>query len=218
MYEIDNPSQADILTNNFCQKNGIDYGLVQYQESVRKYFDRMLPMPLNFISNIEKDKELNSFFLDSASEYEQHPNREVIFPDRPKQKAYMQRIPRSEKIRRLLFPSYYRTISWLYPFWDRLQTEHPELNREILNQNKLNQERDKINTQLHIQGNNPLDERGSALHQCQVCNLYSMMELKRGQNEPSQHCGRPQCKNTYGTWIKQMNRKGYNLRDRADES
>lgn len=216
MHEIDNPSPIDIITYDFCQKNNIDYELVQYHESVRKYFDRMLPVPLNFISNIEKDKELNSFFLNNASEYEQYPNREVIFPDKQRQKVYMQRISRSEKIRRLLFPKYYCTISWLYPFWDRLQIEHPELNREILNQNKLNQERDKINTQLHIQGNNQLDERSSILHQCRVCNLYSMMELKRGQNEPSQHCDRPQCKKTYGTWLRLLNRKGYNLRDRAD--
>jgi hypothetical protein len=216
MAEIDNPSPIDIITKNFCKSKGINYELIQYHESARKYFDRMLPMPLNFISNIDRNKELNDFFLNQATEDEHDRNREVIFPDEQRQKVYMQRIARSEKIKRVLFPDYYRSISLLYAFWNQLEIEHPQLNREILNQNKLNQERDRINTQLYSRDNNPVDERYSALHQCQVCTMLSRMELKRGQNEPAHHCDRPECKKTYGTWLRLLNRKGYNLRNCAD--
>jgi hypothetical protein len=216
MSEIDNPSPIDIITKDFCKSKGIDYELIQYRESVRKYFDRMLPMPLNFISNIDRSKELNNFFLNQASEYELDPNGEVKFPNDLRQKVYMQRIPRSEKIRRILFSDYYRNISFLYGFWNQLEAEYPELNHERLNQNKLNHEGDNIDTQLNIQDRNPVPERYSALHQCQFCTMFSKMELKRGQNEPAYHCNRPQCKKTYSKWLKLLHRKYYHLRDRAD--
>jgi hypothetical protein len=211
MHEVDNPSSADIITKNFCERNGIDFKRVQYQESVVKYFDRMLPLPHNFISNIERNVDLNNFFISESHEYEKCSDREVTFPEDPKQRLYMQRILKSEKIKRILFKDYYNSISIMYEFWNRLHAECPEISREILAQNKKN-----FNTQMQSRSNTIINEQLSIHSQCLFCNLFSTMEVRKGHNEPSYHCGRTQCEQSYGAWGKHLNRNGYNLRANLD--
>jgi hypothetical protein len=211
MYEIDNPSSADIITKKFCESNGINFQRVQYQESILKYFDRMLPLPLNFISNIEKNVDLNNFFISESQEYEKRLDREVTFPEDIKQRLYMQRIPKSEKIKRILFKDYYNSVSIMYEFWNRLHAECPEISREILTQNKKN-----LNTQIQSRSNTIINEQLSVHSQCLFCDLFSIMEVGKGHNEPSYHCGRTECKQSYGAFRKHLNRNGYDLRAKLD--
>jgi hypothetical protein len=190
-------SKFDEICMTFCERKGIDYEVLQYHEAVVSYCLRILPLPLNYVRNVDNDSALAVFVAGSLSQMKS--SGEVPRHPDPKLAAYQSRKAEAERRAANMFIEYRLSKYYLSLFSHALELEHPEVYQErfLMNYSTVTSNRNY----RHSKGSRQQD---ILLCRCEFCYRFRKIERKRGV-DPAWHCDRQKCKQHYRHWINHLN-------------
>lgn len=194
------PSPVDKIIANFCIKKGIDWNAIRYQQAVVDYCRQILPLPLNYVPNIDLDSDLSMFIhvkLDQIRSSEEIPR-----PTDSKLAAYHDRKVEAERQAAILFSDYSISRDVMDEFARSISAEHPEIFRERFEVDNST----VTSNRSHRRSKKPT-EKDLLLCRCEFCYEFRAMVRKRGVN-PAWHCHEKRCQQKYDTWKKYLVGKG----------
>jgi hypothetical protein len=194
----------NVMEASFCTEKSINYQLVQYHKAVIFYCLEMLPHPLNYIKNVDKDNELSIF---DAGEFEQRQsNGEFQKPKNPKLLAYEERKVEAGRRARSIFCDYRKSEKQLGYLSHLIITERPEILQARFNKNY-----DTVtNNRAHQRSKRPKD-KDLLLCRCEFCYRFHTIERGRGRVNPAWHCPWQRCGNQYRHWVNGLQKKSISL-------
>ena len=198
-WELSNPSLVDRVASDFCNSKGVESELLQYHKSVVDYCMRILPHPLNCVSNVDRDSDWSIFIADKLPQMQS--DGKVPIPSDVDLAVYRERKVEAERRTANLFSDYRDSRDILSELTRAISTERPEIFQQRFDRNHSV----VTNNRSYRRSKKPT-EKNLLLCRCEFCNEYRMMLQKRGVN-PAWHCDRLNCKRQYDAWKNGLNRK-----------
>jgi hypothetical protein len=199
-WELSNPSPVDKMISDFCDEKGIKWELFQYHKSVVDYCLRILPHPLNCVSNVDRDSDWSVFIADKLPQMRN--DGKVPLPSAVNLVVYRERNVEAERRTANLFSDYRISSEQLSDFADLINRERPEIFQQRFEQNYSV----VTNTRNYKRARKPKD-KNLLLCRCEFCYQFRTIERKRGLSTPAWHCHRTKCKKQYDNWKNDLNQK-----------
>ena len=221
---IRNPSPSDIIVKNFINKkeasyleelqnshpsrrlyllminsewrgDNVNYKFFKYHSLMSQYIDWMTPLPINYLTNPNKDKKL-SFFLQDFSR--KIANDVPIINLDEQQEKYHE--SRKESVRRkcVAFYDYHRAKLYLSNVERILVAECPEYFAQLIAERH---EKDSINDKTYRKK----DLKPLISQQCQFCSRIREY-IKVGNGRVKLACKNPECKERQKQWQNRLKR------------
>jgi hypothetical protein len=194
----------DDIEMKFCFKYGIDWNIIRYHRAVLDYCFQILPHPMNYVKNTDKDSAL-SIFQSEQIKHWQKTGGTLRHPD-PCLAEYEERKEEAERRIAILF-SDYRYSRWqLSDFTHLFVAEHPEIHQERIELNYST-----VTSNRSYRRSKKPNEKDLMLCRCEFCYRFRTIELSRGTTTPAWHCHRTKCEKQYTYWKNKLNEKDINL-------
>ncbi|WP_310481467.1 hypothetical protein [Chamaesiphon sp. VAR_48_metabat_403] len=193
------PSKFDNKIEFFCNEKGIDWERVRYHKSVIDYCLRILPHPLNCVSNVNRDGDWSVFIADKFSQMQS--DGKVPLPPEVDLAVYRERKVEAERRAANLFSDYRDSRDFLSELTQAISAERPEIFQQRFEQNHS-----VITSNRSYRRSKKPTEKDLLLCRCEFCYQFRTMVRKRGVN-PAWHCDDDDCKRLYGNWQRDLSRK-----------
>jgi hypothetical protein len=198
-WELSNPSPVDKVISDFCNEKGIEVELLQYHKSVVDYCLRILPHPLNFVSNIDRNSEWSVFIADKLPLM--RSDGKVPLPSDVDLAVYRERNVEAERRASSLFSDYRGSRNVINEFVLLVKEERPEIFRERFEINNST-----VTSNRSYRRSKKPTEKDLLLCRCEFCYEFRTMVRKRGVS-PAWHCHRTKCKKQYDNWKNDLNKR-----------
>jgi hypothetical protein len=199
-WELSNPSLVDKIISDFCGEEGIKWELFQYHKSVVDYCLRILPHPLNCVSNVDRDSEWSMFIADKLPQM--RSDEKVPLPSDEDLAVYRERKVEAGRRAASLFSDYSVSRNAIDEFALWISPERPEIFQLRFEQNHSV----VSNTRNYKRSIKP-KEKDSLLCRCEFCYEFRTIVRKRGLTTPAWHCHRTKCKKQYYNWKNEITQK-----------
>jgi hypothetical protein len=205
-YDLQHPLPSDLLTEKFCQEQGLDYEHFKYNESILKYFWNMLPHPFQLISLYERDSKWNNYNRNNFKKRMMNPDDKLLLPDDKKLAIHEEKRNDTEKRLTAFFPTYRMAKKYVELFSLARENNCPEFFAMWSSENDKKPSR-SLSRQRRLRKEGMIER---VLCQCQFCNQYGDLPRKAGKYK--WHCEEPECKKQrYRNWVNDLNSKGIEL-------
>ena len=187
------------MISDFCNEKGIKWELFQYHKSVVDYCLRILPYPLNCVSNVDRDSDWSVFIADKLPQM--RSDGKVPLPSDEDLAVYRERKVEAERRAANLFSDYRDSRDFLSELTRAISVERPEIFQQRFEQNHS-----VVTSNRSYRRSKKSTEKDLLLCRCEFCYQFRTMVRKRGVN-PAWHCDDDDCKRLYGNWQRDLSRK-----------
>ena len=191
------------MISDFCNEKGIKWELFQYHKSVVDYCFRILPHPLNCVSNVDPDSEWSMFIADKLPQM--RSDGKVPLPSDEDLAVYRERKVEAGRRAAHLFSDYRVSSENLSDFTDLINRERPEIFQLHFEQNHS-----VVTSNRSYRRSKTSTDKDPLLCRCEFCYQFRTIVRKRGAN-PAWHCHRTKCKKQYENWKNDLNKRSIYL-------
>lgn len=207
--DLRHPLLSESTNKDFCQRNGLNYKIFKYNESISKYFWNILPQPLGLIPTYNRDSAWNMYTRNTFKQKMIDPDNISLAPSNKDLVKYDNRRNDLERRMCAFYSSYYDAKSYLAKFALDREEEYPDFFANWSNENDKNTSR-SLSKQRSLKKEN-MKER--ILCQCQFCYRYRA-EARTKTGKYSRHCKDKDsaCETKhYRGWLNNLQNKGIDL-------
>jgi hypothetical protein len=193
----------------YCLEAGFDFDDLQWHKSVIDYCLQILPHPLNYIRNPDKEGPLSLYDRQSPNFYKRGENPPLH--SEKKIREFDNRRHEAERLVALHFADYWNSWEWLINFSRGFVQTYPEvldmradINDRTVTKNRSNRRSKQWGNKLGV------------LCRCEFCYQFRIHPLVRGKNSIAWHCHTEEnpskeCLKSYDAWQKELERQGVKL-------
>lgn len=182
-WDLRHPLPSESINKDFCKRNGFDYKIFKYNESISKYFWNILPQPLSSIPTYNRDSAWNMYTRNTFKQKMIDPDNISLAPSNNDLVKYDNRRNDLERRMCAFYPEYYDAKRYLATFALAREEECPDFFANWSNENDKNTSRN-LSQQRSLKKEN-MKER--ILCKCQFCYLYRA-EARTNTGKYARHC------------------------------
>jgi hypothetical protein len=204
-YDLQHPLPFDLITEEFCKNQYINYELFKYNKSIIEYFWNMIPQPFRSTPVYENDRKWNDYVRGTFEKRMLDPENELLLPENEKLIIYDEKRNESERRMSAFYSDYCNAKKYVSEF---SLMRHENCHNFFTEWFKENDKKPgkNLSEQRSLRKDGMIEQ---VRCQCQFC--FHDRALPRKAGKYTWHCEKPECKEKYRNWINELNSKGIEL-------